>query len=150
MAKSGIYLGCFILILIQNMVAANPLFNRNNVQELENLKDLIHQLEERVAVNEEPEVYPESEDMKMDAEEEDAGISPGALRQSEENLLMNIVDRIAPESPLRSRFRDLAGLAKTAKSFNSCFGTRMDRIGSWSGLGCNSLKNGTKKKIFGN
>ncbi|KAJ8371193.1 hypothetical protein SKAU_G00112210 [Synaphobranchus kaupii] len=88
--------------------------------------------------------------MKMDAEEEDAGISPGVLRQSEENMLMNIVDRLVPESPSRSRFRDLAGLTKTAKSFSSCFGTRMDRIGSWSGLGCNSLKAGSKKKIFGN
>ncbi|XP_061114857.1 ventricular natriuretic peptide-like [Conger conger] len=150
MAKSGIYFGCFILALIQTTVGANPLINSYNVQELESLKDLIQRLEERLPSNEEPDVYPESEDVKTDAEEEDAGLSPDALRQSEENLILNIADRIAPENGLRSRFRDLAGLTKTAKSFNSCFGTRMDRIGSWSGLGCNTVKTGNKKKIFGN
>ncbi|KAG9332826.1 hypothetical protein JZ751_014925 [Albula glossodonta] len=150
MAKSGIYFGFIILVLMQNMTRANPLLSRYNVQELDNLKDLIHRLEEKLISNEEPDVYPDTEDMKIDAEEEDAGMSPGALRQTEENLLMNIPDRNVPESPLRSRFRDLAGLTRTAKSFNSCFGNRIDRIGSWSGLGCNSVKIGTKKKIFGN
>ncbi|KAJ8257687.1 hypothetical protein GJAV_G00188600 [Gymnothorax javanicus] len=132
------------------MAGANPLLNRYNVQELERLKDLIHRLDDKLPSSEEPEFIPESEDMKMGAEEDDTGDSPHALSQSEENELMDIVDRIVPENPLRSRLRDLVGLTRTAKSFNGCFGTKMDRIGSWSGFGCNSLKSGTKKKIFGN
>ncbi|XP_036388358.1 ventricular natriuretic peptide-like [Megalops cyprinoides] len=150
MAKFGICFGYILLVLMQNIVAPNPLLNRYNDQELDSLKDLIHRLEEKLTSNDEPEVYPGYEDAKVDAEEEAVDISPSALRQGEDSVLMNTPDRALPDSAARSRFRDLAGLTRTAKSFNSCFGNRIERIGSWSGLGCNSIKTGTKKRIFGN
>ncbi|XP_013992002.1 ventricular natriuretic peptide [Salmo salar] len=149
MAKLHIFLGYIILITTLSVSCGTP-YARRNVQELENLKDLIQRLEDKLTVNEENYVYPsESEDVDT-AEMEDIENSPTAIRGQEERMIMNTPNRIAPESLVVSRLKDLIGLTKTAKSFNSCFGNRIERIGSWSGLGCNNVKTGNKKRIFGN
>ncbi|NP_001117684.1 ventricular natriuretic peptide precursor [Oncorhynchus mykiss] len=149
MAKLHIFLGYIVLITTLSVSCGTPYASRN-VQELENLKDLIQRLEDKLTVNEENYAYPsESEDVDT-AEMEDIDYSPTAIRGQEERMTMNAPNRIAPESPVVSRLKDLIGLTKTAKSFNSCFGNRIERIGSWSGLGCNNVKTGNKKRIFGN
>nr|XP_029478589.1 ventricular natriuretic peptide-like [Oncorhynchus nerka] len=149
MAKLHIFLGYIVLITTLSVSCGTPYASRN-VQELENLKDLIQRLEDKLTVNEENYAYPsESEDVDT-AEMEDIEYSPTAIRGQEERMTMNAPNRIAPESPVVSRLKDLIGLTKTAKSFNSCFGNRIERIGSWSGLGCNNVKTGNKKRIFGN
>lgn len=94
-----------------------------------------------MTVNEENDVYPsESKDVVV-AHMEDIENSPAAIRGQEERMVINAAKIIAPESPVVSRLKDLIGL-RTAKSFNSCFGNRIERIGSWSGLGCNNVKTG--------
>lgn len=94
-----------------------------------------------MTVNEENDVYPsESEDV-VAAHVEDIENSPAAIRGQKERMVINAAKIIAPESPVLSRLKDLIGL-RTAKSFNSCFGNRIERIGSWSGLGCNNAKTG--------
>uniref|UniRef100_W5ME75 Natriuretic peptide A n=2 Tax=Lepisosteus oculatus TaxID=7918 RepID=W5ME75_LEPOC len=148
MAKLDVYCSFLILLIIYNAARASTLFNRYSTQDLDTLKDIIERLEEKLTPSEENELYPGSEELSMDSGE-DALVSPGILRQQEENLLLN-PNRLIQENSPRSRLRDLAGLARTTKSFGGCFGNRVDRIGSWSGLGCNSSKFGTKKRIFGN
>ncbi|CDQ76676.1 unnamed protein product [Oncorhynchus mykiss] len=148
MAKFHIFLGYIVLIMTHSVSWGN-LYASRNVQELENMKDLIQRLEDKLTVNEENDVYPsESEDV-VAAHVEDIENSPAAIRGQKERMVINAAKIIAPESPVVSRLKDLIGL-RTAKSFNSCFGNRIERIGSWSGLGCNNAKTGNKKRIFGN
>ncbi|XP_038863357.1 ventricular natriuretic peptide-like [Salvelinus namaycush] len=147
---SNIPFFCLTALVLLNLVGANPMSNRRNVQELENIKDLIQRLEDKLTVNEENDVYPsESEDVDA-ADMEDIENSPAAIRGQKERMVINPAKIIAPESPVVSRLKDLIGLRRTAKSFNSCFGNRIERIGSWSGLGCNNVKTGNKKIISGN
>ncbi|MBN3306775.1 ANFV protein, partial [Amia calva] len=147
MAKLDVFYGFLILFLLSSAARASSLFNRYNAQELDSLKDLIEQLEEKMTPNDEGGLYPGSE-VFMDSLEDDA-LSPEILRQPEESPSLN-PSRPLQETPARSHFRDLAGLTRTAKSFSSCFGNRIERIGSWSGLGCNTSKLGPKKRLFGN
>ncbi|XP_020362779.1 ventricular natriuretic peptide-like [Oncorhynchus kisutch] len=144
MAKCHIFLGYIVLIMTHSVSSGN-LYASRNVQELENMK----RLEDKLTVNEENDVYPsESEDV-VAAHMEDIENSPAAIRGQKERMVINAAKIIAPESPVVSRLKDLIGL-RTAKSFNSCFGNRIERIGSWSGLGCNNVKTGNKKRISGN
>uniref|UniRef100_A0A4W5M3U6 Natriuretic peptide B n=1 Tax=Hucho hucho TaxID=62062 RepID=A0A4W5M3U6_9TELE len=142
MAKLHIFLGYIVLITTHSVSCGTPYASRN-VQELENLKDLIQRLEDKLTVNEENYAYPSEPEDVDTAEMEDIENSPTAIRGQEERMIMNTPNRIAPESPVVSRLKDLIGLTRTAKSFNSCFGNRIERIGSWSGLGCNNVKTGT-------
>uniref|UniRef100_A0A4W5K162 Natriuretic peptide A n=1 Tax=Hucho hucho TaxID=62062 RepID=A0A4W5K162_9TELE len=149
MAKLHIFFG-YIVLIITHSVSWGNMYASRNFQELENMKDLIQRLEDKLTVNEENDVYPsESEDVDS-ADMEDTENSPAAIRGHEERMVINAAKIIAPESPVVSRLKDLIGLRRTAKSFNSCFGNRIERIGSWSGLGCNNVKTGNKKRIFGN
>ncbi|XP_029575469.1 ventricular natriuretic peptide isoform X1 [Salmo trutta] len=151
MAKLHVFFGYIVLIMTHSVSWGN-LYASRNVQELENMKDLIQRLEDKLTVNEENDVYPsESEDA---ADIEDIENSPAAIRGQNERMVINAAKIIALESPVVSRLKDLIGLRRTAKSFNSCFGNRIERIGSWSGLGCNNVKTGifegNKKRISGN
>ncbi|KAG2458738.1 ANF protein, partial [Polypterus senegalus] len=46
---------------------------------------------------------------------------------------------------LRLLLRNIVASGKSAKAFNGCFGNRIERIGSWSALGCNSPKLESRK-----
>lgn len=93
-------------------------------------------------MNEENDVYPPKSKDVYATDREDIENSPGAIRGQGERMIMNESYRPIPESPAVSRLKDLIGLTRTAKSFNSCFGNRIERIGSWSGLGCNNVNTG--------
>lgn len=58
--------------------------------------------------------------------------------QPEDTVVVDSPNRLPADGAVLSRLRDLS---RTARS-SSCFGSRLDRIGTWSGLGCNTMKRG--------
>ncbi|XP_052338797.1 ventricular natriuretic peptide-like isoform X1 [Oncorhynchus keta] len=86
MAKFHIFLGYIVLIMTHSVSWGN-LYASRNVQELENMKDLIQRLEDKLTVNEENDVYPsESEDV-VAAHMEDIENSPAAIRGQKERMV---------------------------------------------------------------
>lgn len=59
--------------------------------------------------------------------------------QTEEGRPTLVVDpsnRLPADGAALSKLRDLSRAARSS----SCFGGRLDRIGTWSGLGCNTMR----------
>ncbi|XP_058016879.1 natriuretic peptides A-like [Ahaetulla prasina] len=105
--------------------AAHPIHSLSPAEELSNMEDLLERLEEKVALMEDLQGNPDDFGTQGD-------------RQAEEDLND---ERPAEDFPV---FSDRTALLKhmrgiqAAKSMreSGCFGRRLDRIGSVSGMGC--------------
>lgn len=143
MGKIAVGYGFLLLLVFQLGVRASTLFNKYNVQELSSLKDLLERLEEKLSPGEESDVYAGSEDLVNDPEEDADLILDNVRKQTEKEFYKPAGFR--EENLQRGRLRSIA---TSARSMNGCFGNRIERIGSWSSLGCNNSRFGSKKRIF--
>ncbi|XP_036390271.1 natriuretic peptides A-like [Megalops cyprinoides] len=139
MLRPAVLLGLFALLCPQGeLVTAHLLSRPYSAADLARLKSLLEQFEETLA-GEEAAVRPEDyEDVRPETEESQA--SPEWERDRGEQGPVSGAKNPDEGSPARrSRLKDL--LMSTRSQFTSaCFGARMDRIGTYSGLGCNSKK----------
>ncbi|NXG03698.1 ANF protein, partial [Sakesphorus luctuosus] len=132
--KGSLFYGLLLLLLIQlQSCRANPIYSLSPAKELASMEALLERLEDKFAMIEAVESNPDLQEPKVQEE-----ILP--------ELADNIEDqkaepRLAPRSPVayRDSFpRRLRGLQVPRMTRGSgCFGRRIDRIGSLSGLGCN-------------
>lgn len=96
-------------------------------------KDLIKLLQDQLTDSEKKDVLQQFDGISG----EDLEGNAATTLQTEENIV--VVDppsRYPADGASMSRLRDLS---RTARSSN-CFGSRLDRIGTWSGLGCNTMR----------
>ncbi|CAJ1055210.1 natriuretic peptide A-like [Xyrichtys novacula] len=129
----SICLCCLSLLLLLNLVGAKP------VSDLQTLKQL---LEEELS---NAPFY--SSDEEVEAEAKDANTDKSLFGAPEEQPWdssdpSNSALQAAKESALTRLFKDLMRTSKRSWSrykkagLRSCFGVRLERIGSFSGLGC--------------
>ncbi|XP_032088107.1 natriuretic peptides A-like [Thamnophis elegans] len=105
--------------------AAHPIHSLSPAEELANMEVLLERLEEKVALMEDLQGNPEDSDTQGE-------------RQAEEDLNdQPLADDFPVFSDRTALLKHMRGI-QTAKSMreSSCFGRRLDRIGSVSGMGC--------------
>ncbi|NXL69972.1 ANF protein, partial [Leptocoma aspasia] len=131
--KGSFFYGFLLLLLIQLQSSrANPIYSLSPAKELANMEALLERLEHKFAMIEALESNPDLQEPK-----------------TQEEILSELVDdsdqkaepRLAPNTPLSYRdpfLKRLRGLQMPRMMRDSgCFGRRIDRIGSLSGMGCN-------------
>ncbi|XP_070615522.1 natriuretic peptides A-like [Erythrolamprus reginae] len=116
---------CLVFSLCSRHLAAHPIHNFSPAEELANMEALLERLEEKVALMKDLQGNPDDIETQGDS-------------QAEEDLNGHL---LADDFPI---FSDRTALLKhmrgiqAAKSMreSGCFGRRLDRIGSVSGMGC--------------
>ncbi|NP_001117017.1 cardiac hormone precursor [Salmo salar] len=142
MVRTAVSWGLLLLLCQQTLVAAHVLGRPYPDSDLAQLKNLLERFEENlaaVATADDPAVdyegpNPEPEHSKASPEWDRAPEAP------QRPLLSDVRELAADESysraqSQRSRLQDLL-MATRSKAMSGCFGARMDRIGTSSGLGC--------------
>ncbi|NXS55967.1 ANF protein, partial [Brachypteracias leptosomus] len=126
--------GFLLLLLLQLQSSrANPIYSLSPAKELASMEALLERLENKFAMIEALESSPDLQDLKPQEE-----IPSELLEDSDEQ---KAEARLAPSTPLSYRdpfLKRLRGLQMPRMMRDSgCFGRRIDRIGSLSGMGCN-------------
>nr|AHF49789.1 atrial natriuretic peptide [Oncorhynchus gorbuscha] len=137
MVRTAVSWGLLLLLCQQTLVAAHVLGRPYPESDLAQLKNLLERFEETlaaVATADDPAVDYEG----PNPEPEHSKASPEWDRAPER--LSDVRELAADESysraqSQRSRLQDLL-MATRSKAVSGCFGARMDRIGTSSGLGC--------------
>uniref|UniRef100_A0A8C8RMV5 Natriuretic peptide B n=1 Tax=Pelusios castaneus TaxID=367368 RepID=A0A8C8RMV5_9SAUR len=132
--KGSFSCGFLLLLLIQFQPSrTNPLYSLSPAKELASMEALLERLEDKISLMEALE--PNSDLQEADAQQE---IPPELFDERGDQLPE---PRLAPSTALSYRdpfLKRLRGL-QTPKMMreSGCFGRRIDRIGSLSGMGCN-------------
>ncbi|NXR00863.1 ANF protein, partial [Sagittarius serpentarius] len=131
--KSSFSYGFLLLLLIQLQSSrANPIYSLSPAKELASMEALLERLEDKFAMIEALETNPDLQEPKTQE------IPPELIDDSDEH---KAEPRLAPSTPLSYRdpfLKRLRGLQMPRMMRDSgCFGRRIDRIGSLSGMGCN-------------
>ncbi|NWR89497.1 ANF protein, partial [Furnarius figulus] len=132
--KGSFFYGFLLLLLIQLQSSrANPIYSLSPAKELASMEALLERLEDKFAMIEALESKPDLQEPKSQEE-----ILPELAASSEDQKAEG---RVAPNSPVAYRaplLKRLGGLQVPRMMRDSgCFGRRIDRIGSLSGMGCN-------------
>ncbi|NXY72107.1 ANF protein, partial [Glareola pratincola] len=132
--KGSFSCGFLLLLLIQLQSSrANPIYSLSPAKELASMEALLERLEDKFAMIEALESSPDLQDPKTQEE-----IPPELIDDSDDQ---KAEPRLAPSTPLSYRdpfLKRLRGLQMPRMMRDSgCFGRRIDRIGSLSGMGCN-------------
>nr|AAR90848.1 B-type natriuretic peptide [Chelodina longicollis] len=135
--RSSFSCGFLLLLLIQVQSSrTNPVYGLSPAEELASMEALLERLEDKVS--------------RMEALESNSDLQePEAQQEIPPELFDESNDqqpepRLAPSAPLSFRdpfLKRLRGL-QTPKMMrdSGCFGRRIDRIGSLSGMGCNGSR----------
>ncbi|XP_076845070.1 natriuretic peptides A [Brachyhypopomus gauderio] len=137
MVRGLILAGLVVLLCHHAAVEAHVLGRQNSVNTVGKLKSLLEQFEEVLAA-EDSDARPEYDDGKTVLGQNQG--SPAWERDRQEQAPSP--EDVGPDEGLeaqRKRLIDLL-LSTRSKSFSGCFGGRLDRIGSSSSLGCNSMR----------
>ncbi|NWU96873.1 ANF protein, partial [Upupa epops] len=126
--------GFLLLLLIQFQTGrANPIHSLNPAKELASIEALLQRLEDKFAMIEALESNPDLQEPQTQEE-----ILPELTDDSDDQ---KAEPKHAPSTPLSYRdpfLKRLRGLQMPRMMRDSgCFGRRIDRIGSLSGMGCN-------------
>ncbi|NWR59651.1 ANF protein, partial [Bucorvus abyssinicus] len=132
--KGSLFCGFLLLLLIQLQSSrANPIYSLSPAKELTSMEALLQRLEDKFALFEILESNPDLQEPKTQEE-----IPP---ELTDDNDDQKAEPRPAPGIPLSYRdlfLKRLRGLQMPRMMRDSgCFGRRIDRIGSLSGMGCN-------------
>ncbi|NXU93791.1 ANF protein, partial [Xiphorhynchus elegans] len=132
--KGSFFYGFLLLLLIQLQPSrASPIYSLSPAKELASMEALLERLEDKFAMIEALESNPELQEPRTQEE-----MLPELADTSEDQKAEG---RVAPKSPLAYRaplLKSLRGLQMPRMMRDSgCFGRRIDRIGSLSGMGCN-------------
>ncbi|XP_014001466.1 brain natriuretic peptide isoform X2 [Salmo salar] len=134
MQLSNIPLFGLILFLNLPLLSAYPVYNGLLTNDDMNvLKVLLHRLEESIPERSEVErvATEKLDDMTLEA------IAMVAEDESEQQ--QNQLDKSAIREFLSARDLKTVRNDSTSKRYSGCFGRRLDRIGSMSSLGCNTV-----------
>ncbi|KAL7884302.1 hypothetical protein AOLI_G00070720 [Acnodon oligacanthus] len=134
MVKGLILAGLLVLLCHEVAVQAHVLTRHNSANSISKLKSLLQQFEEALAAEEGTEGAVDYEDRSQ------SQAAPGWERNREEQPPPG--EDPSPEENLEAQKKNLMDLllSTRSKGFSGCFGGRLDRIGSSSSLGCNSMR----------
>ncbi|NXH25448.1 ANF protein, partial [Myiagra hebetior] len=131
--KGSFFYGFLLLLLIQLQSSrANPIYSLSPDKELASMEALLERLEDKFAMIEALEPNPDLQEPKTQEE---------ILSELDDSDNQKAERRLVPNTPLSYRdpfLKRLRGLQMPRMMRDSgCFGRRIDRIGSLSGMGCN-------------
>ncbi|NWI06588.1 ANF protein, partial [Tichodroma muraria] len=131
--KGSFFYGFLLLLLIQLQSSrANPIYSLSPAKELASMEALLERLENKFAMIEALESNPDLQEPKIQEE---------ILSELDDSDNQKAEPKLAPNTPLSYRdpfLKRLRGLQMPRMMRDSgCFGRRIDRIGSLSGMGCN-------------
>ncbi|XP_053137348.1 natriuretic peptides B-like [Hemicordylus capensis] len=141
---NGISVGCWSSLLLAFLHAglgsAHPVTWSPSGQELQSLQDLLERLKEKFEQGERETLDLEVPDYRA---EDAADVSPFDLADSASHL--------NSPSPLQqteviNQWRKFLASPKRRRHFSGCFGARLERIGTQTGLGCNIYKSRSRRK----
>ncbi|XP_069804759.1 natriuretic peptides A [Dendropsophus ebraccatus] len=134
---------CLLLLLALTTVHGGPVYGSMMSSDLSDLKGLLERLEDKLPV-EEPEVP--AQDLFMgNYDSSDSLQSPNSASSSWPGEAARPPadmgyrgswaqpDRM---SPLKNKLRELMSAPRSMRRSSDCFGSRIDRIGAQSGMGC--------------
>ncbi|XP_069468264.1 natriuretic peptides A-like [Ambystoma mexicanum] len=126
--------GILLVFLMQLQGAwSSPIYDLSPSRELDNLKNILERLEEKFSLMEALESSPD---------QQEPGVQ-GGLQVDPSEVIEGLQSepRVSPAGPYSFKDSLLRGLRsfQNAKMMrdSGCFGRRIDRIGSMSGMGCN-------------
>ncbi|KAL1021233.1 hypothetical protein UPYG_G00010460 [Umbra pygmaea] len=142
MARTTFSMALLVLFSQQMLVASHVLDRPYPASNFAQLKDLLHRFEDTLAAVATAEM-PAVEYEDTNRESEQSQNNPGwdmALELAKRPVHSDVRDPTADENynraqVQRSQLQDLL-MASRSKAVSGCFGARMDRIGTLSGLGC--------------
>ncbi|KAM3921121.1 natriuretic peptides A [Leptodactylus fuscus] len=137
------YFTCLLLLLALTKVHGSPVYSSVISSDLSDLKGLLERLEDKLPV-EEPEVpaqdlfmgnYDSSDSLPSS---NSAPSWPGEFARSPADMGYNRGPWAQPDkiSPLKNKLRELLNAPRSMRRSSDCFGSRIDRIGAQSGMGC--------------
>ncbi|XP_061115107.1 natriuretic peptides A-like [Conger conger] len=128
-----------VLLCQQAMVTALLSSRAYSAKDLARLKSLLEQFEDTLAGEKAPNSPGDYEDATAEEEEEAKQGQPGRDWDRERGGQGLPSDPRGPGDGYEAQRSQLLDLLMSTRS-KSCFGGRLDRIGSYSGLGCNTRK----------
>ncbi|XP_037355547.1 natriuretic peptides A [Talpa occidentalis] len=137
----------FVVVQLSGQSGANPVYGPVSNADLMDFKNLLDHLEDKMPLEEEV-VPPQA--LREQNEEAGAALSPlpevpswtGEVSPGQRDggvLGQGPWDSSDRSALLKSKLRALLAAPRSLRR-SSCFGGRMDRIGTQSGLGCNSFR----------
>ncbi|XP_030393757.1 ventricular natriuretic peptide-like [Gopherus evgoodei] len=133
----GAAVGCWAALLLlglQGQAGGHPLpgkYTSRSSGPCRRGEDLLELLKEKAQGEEGLPL--ELEILAYGAEEDDPSWDLAELESSPATQLQ-------PRDPMESQWRSLLASPRRMRHFSGCFGTRIERIGSRTGLGCNIFK----------
>nr|AAL27433.3 atrial natriuretic peptide [Rhinella marina] len=137
------YFTCLLLLLALTRVHGGPVYSSMISSDLSDLKGLLERLEEKIPI-EEPEVpaqdlFMGNYDSSDSLQSSNAAPSwPGEAARPPADMGYNRGPWAQPDkiSPLKNKLRELLNAPRSMRRSSDCFGSRIDRIGAQSGMGC--------------
>ncbi|XP_024066339.1 natriuretic peptides B-like [Terrapene carolina triunguis] len=120
-----------LLLSLRGPAGGHPLSSKYSSRELQSLQDLIERLKEKIQGEEGGPL--ELESLDYGAEDDDPSWDLAEPASSP-------AAQLQPRDPVESQWRNLLASPRRMRHFSGCFGTRIERIGSQTGLGCNIFK----------
>ncbi|XP_073457421.1 natriuretic peptides A isoform X1 [Aquarana catesbeiana] len=134
------YLTFVLLLLALTKVRGGPAYNSPLSSDLSDLKGLLERLEDRLPVEEVEtpvqDIFAPNYD-SADSSNSAPSLTVEAARPGAD-MMYNRGSWTQQEksSPLRNKLRELLNAPRSMRRSSDCFGSRIDRIGAQSGMGC--------------
>ncbi|XP_056399433.1 natriuretic peptides A-like [Hyla sarda] len=137
------YFTCLLLLLTLTKVHGGPVYSSMISSDLSDLKGLLERLEDKLPA-EEPEVPAQDlfmgnyDSLDSIQSSNSAPSWPGEGSRPPADLGYNRGSWAQPDrvSPLKNKLRELLNAPRSMRRSSDCFGSRIDRIGAQSGMGC--------------
>ncbi|XP_019367263.1 PREDICTED: natriuretic peptides A [Gavialis gangeticus] len=135
--KGSFLYGLLLLLLLQfQSNRANPIYSLSPAKELASMEALLERLEDKFSLMEALESSPDLQEPKAEEEMPAELLEDSDVPKPEPRFTPS-----APQSYRDSFLKRLRGLqAPKMMRDSGCFGRRIDRIGSLSGMGCNGSR----------
>ncbi|KAM5140352.1 natriuretic peptides A-like [Mantella aurantiaca] len=129
------YFTFILLLLALSKVRGGPVYNSPLSSDLSDLKGLLERLEDRLPVEEGE--APALDPFAANYDSSDpSNLSPSWAGDAGRPNRGSWAQPEKPSSPLRNKLRDLLNAPRSLSRSSDCFGSRIDRIGAQSGMGC--------------
>ncbi|MEE6521419.1 hypothetical protein FKM82_019626 [Ascaphus truei] len=136
------YITCVLLLLALMKARGNPVHSSILSSDLTDLKSLLELLEDRLPAEEPPvptqDLFAQNYDIADLSNP--ASSWTGEATRPQTDMVYNRGSWGFPDklSPLKSKLRELLNAPRSLRRSSDCFGSRIDRIGAQSSMGCNN------------
>ncbi|KAG9481889.1 hypothetical protein GDO78_010884, partial [Eleutherodactylus coqui] len=137
------YFTCLLLFLALTKVHGSPVYSSMISSDLSDLKGLLERLEDKLPVEEAEvpaqDIYMGNYDSSDLLQSSNSAPSwPAEAAHLPADMGYNKGSWAQPDkiSPLKNKLRELLNAPRSMRRSSDCFGTRIDRIGAQSNLGC--------------